>query len=377
MSHRRPRMNDTLQILDPAGKRVGKVPKLKREQLLRMYRAMLLTRHFDDRCMKLQRTGKIGFSIPNLGIEAVSVGAAAALRESDWIAPSYRDFGMALYLGVPPEEMMDNMFGNVADSARGRQMPVHFSFVKPVKYLSISSPIGTHIPQGVGVAMAMRARGEDGVCLISFGDGGTSSLGFHSGMNFAGVFSAPAIFLCQNNQWAISCPLDKQTASESIAIKGEAYGIPGVRVDGNDVLAVFQVVSDAVKRARAGEGPTLIEAVTMRMGGHSTSDDPSRYIAKGVLEEWQAKDPVRRFAHYLTEEGALDPAAMAALDQECADEVLRAAKAAEAKTRPPLETVFSDVYAEMPAHLRAQRDWCIHHYSSRGEGVNEKGEFPL
>ncbi|TAH39712.1 MAG: hypothetical protein EYC70_02680 [Planctomycetota bacterium] len=370
-------MNATLQILDPAGRKVGKVPKLKHEQLLRMLRAMLMTRHFDDRCMKLQRTGKIGFSIPNTGIEAVSVGAAAPLRKTDWIAPSYRDFGMALYLGVPAEAMMDNMFGNAADTGRGRQMPVHFSFVEPVRYLSISSPIGTHIPQGVGIAMAMRKRGEDGVCLISFGDGGTSSQGFHSGMNFAGVFSAPAIFLCQNNQWAISCPLDKQTASETIAIKGEAYGIPGVRVDGNDVLAVYQVVHDAVRRARAGEGPTLIEAVTMRMGGHSTSDDPTRYVDKGMLEEWREKDPLKRFRQYLLEEAVLDARQIEQLDEECAAVILEAAKAAEAKTRPPLETVFTDVYQDMPEHIRAQREWCIHHYSSRGEGVNEKGEFPL
>ena len=364
-------MSDTLlQILDPAGKKVGKAPRVKKDVLRRMYRAILMTRHFDDRCVKLQRTGKIGFSIPNLGIEAVSAGAAAALDPGkDWITPSYRDFAMAFYHGISTEAMMDTQFGNADDNNVGRQMPVHFTFREPIPFLSISSPIGTHLPQAVGVALAMKKRGEDGVCLSSFGDGGTSSLGFHSGLNFAGVFGAPVVFLCQNNQWAISCPIEKQTASETIAAKGEAYGIPGIRVDGNDVLAVYKAVSEAVTRARAGEGPTLIEAVTMRMGGHSTSDDPSRYVPDELMDEWQQKDPL--------DQGVLDEEQVAQLDAECAEECAAAAKAAGAKGRPALDTIFTDVYETMPKHLSAQKDWCISHYSSRGEGVNEEGEFPL
>jgi 2-oxoisovalerate dehydrogenase E1 component alpha subunit len=165
---------------------------------------------------------------------------------------------MALYHGVRPLEMMHNMFGDAQDSAKGRQMPVHFSFVEPIRFFSISSPIGTHVPQAVGAAYAIKLRGEDGVALASFGDGGTSSLGFHSGLNFAGVWKAPVVFLCQNNQWAISCPSEKQTASESYAIKAKAYGMPGVLVDGNDLLAVHKAVAEAVARARAGGGPTLI-----------------------------------------------------------------------------------------------------------------------
>lgn len=371
-------MTDTLQIINPAGEKVGKAPRMKRDLLVRMFRAMVATRQFDDRSMKLQRTGRIGFSIPNLGIEAVSVGAAAALdAKSDWVAPSYRDFGMAFYHGISPEAMMDTQYGNADDNNRGRQMPVHFTFDDPIKFLSISSPIGTHIPQGVGIAMAMQRRKEKGVCLISFGDGGTSSLGFHSGMNFAGVYKSPAIFLCQNNQWAISCPLDKQTGSETIAVKGEAYGIPGVRVDGNDVLAVYRVVSEAVKRARAGDGPTLIEAVTMRMGGHSTSDDPSKYVAPEMLAEWEAKDPLKRYREYLLSEGVLDEAEMAEIEEEYATLMAEVAKISEAKPRPGLETIFSDVYQELPPHLVVQRDWIIDHFASRDEDVDEKGEFPL
>ncbi len=371
-------MSELLQILDPSGRKVGPAPRVRKEILLRMYRAMVMTRAFDERCMKLQRTGKIGFSIPNLGIEAVSVGAAAALDPArDWIAPSYRDFGMAFFHEMPIEAMMDTQFGNAADQNRGHQMAVHFSFRKPIPFLSISSPIGTHIPQAVGIALAMKRRGEDGVCLASFGDGGTSSLGFHSGMNFAGVLSAPAIFLCQNNQWAISCPLERQTAAENIAVKGEAYGIPGVRVDGNDVLAVYKTVREAVRRARAGEGPTLVEAVTMRMGGHSTSDDPSRYVPAALMEEWKRKDPLTRFRAHLLESGVMDDGRAAEIEGSCAEECAAAARAAAAKPRPSLDTLFGDVYAEIPPQLARQRDACISHHASRGEGVSDKGEFPL
>ena len=167
---------------------------------------------------------------------------ASALQKTDWLFPSYRDFGMALYHGVPMAEMLHNMFGNALDSAKGRQMPVHFSFVAPIKFVSISSPIGTHLPQAVGAAYAMKLRGEKTVAVTSFGDGGTSSLGFHSGMNFAAVWKAPVVFLCQNNQWAISCPSSGQTASESYAIKAKAYGMPGVLVDGNDLATPGVIV---------------------------------------------------------------------------------------------------------------------------------------
>jgi 2-oxoisovalerate dehydrogenase E1 component alpha subunit len=371
-------MNDTLQIIDETGAKVGSVPRLKTEVLVRMFRAMVRTRAFDDRCIKLHRTGRIGFSIPNRGIEATSVGAAAALDISqDWVAPHYRDFGIPLFHEVDPESMMDNMFGNVDDRAVGRQMPVHFSFREPLNYLSISSPLGTQIPQAVGIAMAMKKRKESGVCLTTFGDGSTNTLGFHSGMNFAGVFGAPAVFLCQNNGWAISCPVEKQTASESFAIKGEAYGIPGIRVDGNDVLAMYRAISQAVKRARAGEGPTLIEAITFRLGGHSTSDDPSKYVPAEETRAWENRCPIARFRTYLIAEGKLTEAEADQIAQEAKAEMMAAAKTSMAKSSPSLETIFSDVFEEMPKHLRTQADFCVGHYSSRGEGVDEKGEFPL
>ncbi|HPF14660.1 MAG: thiamine pyrophosphate-dependent dehydrogenase E1 component subunit alpha [Planctomycetes bacterium] len=346
-------------------------------ELIQCYRTMLTVRAFDDVCMKLQRSGRIGFSVPNKGIEACQVGAASALRNTDFFFPSYRDFGMALYHGVEPVEMMHNMFGNAKDAARGRQMPVHFSFVDPIKFFSISSPIGTHLPQAVGAARAYQLRGEDHVCLTSFGDGGTSSLGFHSALNFAGVWKAPVIFLCQNNGWAISCPSSEQTASDGFAIKGVAYGVPGVVVDGNDVLAMHQAVREAADRARAGEGPTLIEAVTYRMGGHSTSDDPTKYVPKEELAKWQERDPVVRFQAYLKKRGLWTAALETEWTQAAMERVTAAAKTAEATEGPGLETIFSDVYAELPAHLRAQGEAAFDLARRKGSADAGDGAFPL
>jgi 2-oxoisovalerate dehydrogenase E1 component alpha subunit len=366
-----------LSILRPDGSLGGHRHGLSKVELWHCYRTMVTVRVFDETCLKLQRAGRIGFSIPNEGIEACQVGAASALRRTDWIFPSYRDFGMALYHGVSLIEMMHNMFGDALDTSKGRQMPVHFSFDRPIRFVSISSPIGTQIPQAVGAAYAAKLRGEDTVVLTSFGDGGTSSLGFHSGMNFAGVWKAPVVFLCQNNGYAISCPVEEQTASDGFAIKGEAYGVPGVVVDGNDLFAVRQVTIDAVERARRGDGPTLIEAKTFRMGGHSTSDDPKRYVPPAIVEEWRKKDPIPRFERALAAEGLWTPKKAEELRKELAEAISAAAREAEATPRPSLETLFSDVYAEMPAHIRAQGQAAFDLAARRGEALSGDGAFPL
>jgi 2-oxoisovalerate dehydrogenase E1 component alpha subunit len=352
-------------------------PGLTDAELLHCYKTMLMVRAFDDTAMKLQRSGRIGFSIPNLGIEATQVGAASALKKTDWIFPTYRDFGMPIYHGVAVVEMMHNMFGNSLDSAKGRQMPVHFSFADPIHFVSISSPIGTHIPQGVGAAHAMKMRGEDSVALISLGDGGTSSLGFHSGLNFAGVWGSPAVFLCQNNGYAISMPTEKQTASDGFAVKGEAYGVPGVVVDGNDLLAVRQVTAEAVARARRGDGPTLIEAKTFRMGGHSTSDDPTRYVPEELITEWAKKDPVLRFEAYLATRGLWEEGDRESLYEECMGEVKEAADEAQATSAPSLETIFSDVYEEVPPHIRSQGEAAFDLLRRKGDAAAGDGAFPL
>jgi TPP-dependent pyruvate/acetoin dehydrogenase alpha subunit len=367
----------TVSVIGPDGDTGGYDCGLSDERLLHCYQTMLRTRAFDEICMKLQRSGRIGFSIPNLGVEATQVGAASALETTDWVFPSYRDFGMALYHGVAPVEMMHNMFGNGLDSAKGRQMAVHFSFEDPIHFFSISSPIGTHIPQAVGAARAFQMRGEEHVCLVSFGDGGTSSIGFHSGMNFAGVWKAPVVFLCQNNGWAISCPSSEQTGSETYAVKADAYGMPGVKVDGNDLLAVRKVVSEAVARARAGEGPTLVEAETFRMGGHSTSDDPTRYVPAEELEAWSKRDPVECFEGFLARRGLWSEGDGERLREEALTEISAAAKIAEAEVAPGLETIFSDVYESLPDHLRAQGEAAFDLARRKGEAAAGDGEFPL
>jgi 2-oxoisovalerate dehydrogenase E1 component alpha subunit len=366
-----------LTVIEADGTTNGHDPKLSSDELLHCYRTMVRVRAFDDVCLKLQRSGRIGFSIPNKGVEACQVGAASALAKNDWIFPSYRDFGMALYHGVTPLEMMHNMYGNDLDGARGRQMPVHFSFAEPIKFVSISSPIGTQIPQAVGAAQAMKLRGEKHVCLASFGDGGTSSLGFHSGLNFAAVWKAPIVFLCQNNGYAISCPSHEQTASENYAIKAKAYGMPGVLVDGNDLLAVRKVTLDAVERARRGDGPTLIEAVTFRMGGHSTSDDPSRYVPKELVEQWARKDPLARFEKFLASKGLWSKDVGERMYAEATEEIQAAVRVAESTPAPKLESIFSDVYASVPAHLRRQGQAAFDLAARKGEAGAGDGKFPL
>lgn len=366
-----------LSVIDAKGGINGYDHGLSEKQLLHCYTTMLRVRAFDEICLKLQRSGRIGFSIPNLGIEACQVGAASALRTTDWIFPSYRDFGMAMYHGVSSLEMMHNMYGNALDGAKGRQMPVHFSFVDPIHFVSISSPIGTHIPQAVGAAFAAQKRGEDTVVLASFGDGGTSSLGFHSGLNFAGVWKSPVVFLCQNNGYAISLPVEEQTASDGFAIKAEAYGMPGVVVDGNDLFAVRKAVSEAAERARAGEGPVLIEAKTFRMGGHSTSDDPSKYVPDDIVKKWEKRDPIPRFERFLEASGLWKKGDRETLFNELLTEVSKAAGDAEAVGVPPLETIFSDVYAEIPPHLRRQGQELFELGQRRGDAAAGGGEFPL
>lgn len=350
---------------------------LSEEELLHCYRTMLRVRALDAICMKLQRSGRIGFSVPNEGIEACQVGAASALRKSDWIFPSYRDYGMALYHGIEPLDMLHNMAGTGQDSNHGRQMPAHFSFVEPIHFVSISSPIGTHIPQAVGAAYAAMYRGEDTVALVSFGDGGTSSSGFHSGLNFAGVLEAPVVFLCQNNGWAISCPSSEQTASASYAAKAIAYGMPGVIVDGNDLLAVRQAVGEGVARARAGEGPTLVEAKTYRLGGHSSSDDPTKYVPKEELARARERDPILVLERYLESAGLWTEELAVGMRAEADKEMVEAARIVATAEPPALETVFSEVYADVPAHLREQGRLTFELAKRRGDAAAGAGEFPL
>lgn len=329
-------------------------PGLDKDMLLKMYACMVLNRELDTRLFTLQRQGRIGFYLTSTGEEAAVIGSVAALDDGDWLVPAYRESGLSLWRGVDLVKYIAQMYGNAADPTKGRQMPNHYSF-KDLHMLSISSPVGTQIPQATGFAWAARIVGDPTVVCVYFGDGATSEGDFHVGLNFAGVFRAPVIFFCRNNQWAISVPRERQTSSATIAIKAEAYGIEGVRVDGNDILAVYLATRRAAERARRGEGATLIEAVTYRLGAHSSSDDPRRYRSEEEVKEWEQRDPIVRFRNYLIKHEIWNEDRDEALREETQKKVLDAVKEAEFFPPPPIETLFEDVYHHEPWHLQEQK----------------------
>jgi pyruvate dehydrogenase E1 component alpha subunit len=344
------------------------------DDLQRMYRTMILVRAMDERCLKLQRSGRIGFYITSFGEEAAQVGSAAAFEPQDWMFPHYRVQGVGLYRGMPLETVTHQLFGNVEDATKGRQMPVHYSH-RATNYVSISSVIGTQIVQAVGVAMAAQIRKDPVVACAYFGDGSTSANDFHSAMTFAGATHAPVVLICVNNQYAISTPISKQTGCSVIAKKGEGYGIPGIRVDGNDVLAVYEATREAVQRARNGEGPTLLELFTYRLSSHSSSDDPSRYRDQNEAAEWQNRDPLLRFRQTLELLGLWTDTDEQQAWEEARQQVNSAISAAEKAGPPDGETLFEDVYAEIPPSLAAQRDeWLA---TEAGASLANEGEFPL
>ena len=339
------------RLVDPDGREVAAVPPLPDGLAVRFLEAMLFQRALDQRMLNLQRQGRIGFYVGSIGEEATIFGTAAAMAPQDWIFPSYREHGAAFLRGLPLTTFMAGLFGNDGDAVRGRQMPCHESWA-PGHFVSISSPIATQLPQAVGAAWAARLQGHDMVPLVYFGDGSTSANDFHTGLNFAAVQRLPVVFACRNNGWAISVPREAQTASETIAQKAIGYGMRGERVDGNDLVAVHAATRRARARAAAGEGPTLLECVTYRMEGHSTSDDPRAYRPAEVVEPWKQRDPLLRVKRLLGRRGALDEAGDAALREAVRQQLMAALKEAEAfPAKPPVESLFQDVYA---APLRQQ-----------------------
>jgi 2-oxoisovalerate dehydrogenase E1 component alpha subunit len=330
-------------------------PHLAPAEILRLYTAMVRLRLLDERLTALQREGRIGSHAGSLGEEATVLGAAFAMREKDWIFPSYRETGAALLRGLPLQRYLDSVLGNANDPAKGRQEPDHAGF-RAGHIASASSPSGTQITHAVGFAWAARIKHDELAVLACFGDGATSSNEFHNALNFAGVFKAPVVFLCRNNGWANTAPTERQTGSATFAEKGVAYGIPGVRVDGNDLLAVVKVTRDAVARAARGEGPTLIEALTYRMGGHSAGDDPAVYRPEASLEAWRALDPIKRLRRHLERNQPWSEASEQAIAADLAAELEAALTAAEKAPAPSLDSLFDDVFATPPWHLVEQRE---------------------
>ncbi|MCU0556748.1 MAG: pyruvate dehydrogenase (acetyl-transferring) E1 component subunit alpha [Desulfobacterales bacterium] len=337
-----------LSILDEnGGLDAALEPRIDPAELLRLHRAMLLGRRFDERMLGLQRQGRIGTFAPITGQEAAQLGAVAALRASDWMVPSFRETAAEIWRGKPMENFII-FFGGFNEGGR---------IAPESNDLPLSVPVGSQVPHAVGLAWAMKYRGSDQVAMTFFGDGATSEGDFHEGLNLAAVFQVPVIFVCQNNQWAISIPRTRQTRSETLAQKAIAYGMPGIQVDGNDILAVYAAAREAVARARAGGGPTLIECVTYRLSMHTTADDPKRYRSDEDVAVWKKRDPIPRFQRYLTEKGLLSPEKIETLEAEIKAEIQAAVDRAEqqmAQMGDPLE-MFDHVYAEMTPDLQAQK----------------------
>jgi 2-oxoisovalerate dehydrogenase E1 component alpha subunit len=318
---------------------------LSPDQLRDLYHKMVWIRRTDQEALNLQRQGELGLWGPYQGQEAIHVGTVAALRATDWIFPSYREFGMGMCRGIDPAEMLKLFRG----LSHGPWDPRTYRFAPLV------IPVASQVPHAVGFAMGSRFKHSDDAVLSTFGDGATSKGDWHEAMNFAGVFQAPVVFLCQNNHWAISVPLAKQTAG-SIAERAQGYGFPGIRIDGNDVLGVFAAVRAAADRARHGGGPYLIEAMTYRMGPHTTSDDPTRYRSEAELERWSAKDPIPRHRQWLEVEGLLDEGALAKINREVETAVEATRNRLRSITPPPAgEVIFGRVYQQPPDSFQEER----------------------
>ncbi len=328
---------------------------LTRGQARELYRAMRRLRTIDERMMTLQRQGRIGFYGAATGQEAAVIGSAYALEPTDWIFPALREGGAMLLRDYPLVAYLAQLFGNRADVLKGRQMPSHQAD-RRVRQVSWGSCIGSQLPQAVGAAFAARRLHRPDVMLAYLGDGATSTSDFHSALTFAGVWQAPVVFFCQNNHWSISLPTSQQTAARTLAAKALGYGMPGLKIDGNDVLQVVATTREAVARARAGAGPTLVEAETYRIGAHSSSDDPTRYRDEREVEVWRGRDPIRRLREVLERDQGFSDAEERALGAELLAEVNAALAEAEAQQPPEPKTLFDDVYAQRPWHLQEQRE---------------------
>jgi pyruvate dehydrogenase E1 component alpha subunit len=322
-------------------------PKLSEDFLRQLFRAMVLGRRFDERQLSLQRQGRLGTFPPILGQEASQIGAIAALEPDDWMVPAFRETAAELYRGRSMESVLLAYNG----FNEGGLIP------EELNNLPVSVPVGSQALHAVGLAWAMKYRGESNVAMTFMGDGATSQGDFHEALNFSGVFRIPVVFVCQNNQWAISIPLSRQTNSRTLAQKAVAYGIKGVQVDGNDIFAVYLAASEAVQRARQGQGPTLIECVTYRMSLHTTADDPKRYRSDEEVEQWKARDPLMRFRRWLIETHRLEDDDIRVMEAEIAEEIQRAVETAEDRMRQFVDplAMFDHIYETRDPHLEAQR----------------------
>lgn len=346
------------RFLDARGEATQPLPQFARDAagLIPLYRAMVLTRSFDTKAIALQRTGKLGTFASSLGQEAIGVGVGSSMRPEDVLLPSYRDHGAQLLRGVT---MVESLLYWSGDERGSDFAAVRRDFPNCV-------PIATQVCHGAGVAYAMKLRHEPRVAVCIFGDGGSSKGDFYEGMNIAGAWQLPLVLMINNNQWAISVPRQLQSAAQTLAQKAIAAGIEGRQVDGNDVIAVRQVTQEALDKARAGHGPTLIEAISYRLGDHTTADDATRYRdAETVNQQWQI-EPIVRLRNYLVRAGAWDKEREERLTRECAEQVNQAVEDYLAVPPPPPEHMFDHLYAALPKALENQRAQALHFASGGG-----------
>ena len=351
-----------IRVLDDEGQAMGEWdPQLDTKTLIQGLEYMMRLRIFDDRMIKMQRTGKLSFYMRSFGEEAVAIAQTMALENQDWIFTSYRQPGAQVVRGRDMVSMICHCIGNTEDNVRGRQMPVHYTW-KEGRFISISSPVGTQFSQAVGVAMASAYKGDDEVCISWLGDGTSAQGDYHYALNFASTFKPPVILNVVNNQWAISTHVSLATGGRTFAERGLAYDIPSFRVDGNDFLALYSVTKWARERASAGLGPTHIEVYTYRAGAHSSSDDPSAYRPQNEFECWPGGDPVERLRNHLITTGVWNEKKDKALADKIDAEVMTAYKEAcefgdlATGPYPPASTIFTEVYEEVPWHVQEQRE---------------------
>ncbi|MDX1614429.1 MAG: pyruvate dehydrogenase (acetyl-transferring) E1 component subunit alpha [Candidatus Promineifilaceae bacterium] len=357
-----------LSILDENGQLDDDLePDIDEATLLAMHRTMLLARRFDERMLSLQRQGRIGTFAPVKGQEAAQVGTAAHLDQDDWMIPSFRETAVALWRGDATKSMVNLLLVNGGFFQGGRMPPEQ-------RDLPIAVPVGSQTVHAVGIGYGMKYRDTNQVAMVYFGDGATSEGDSHEALNFAGVFQTPVVFVCQNNQYAISVPRERQSHAKTLAQKALAYGLPGLQVDGNDILAVYAAAQEAVARAREGGGPTLLECVTYRLSLHTTADDPTRYRDEEEVEKWEQRDPLDRFQSYLKEKELLDEDDLDALEEELADQIQEAVDEAESQMDALGDetlSMFEHIYAEMPPYLQQQRDYLAAELDQREkEGAN-------
>ncbi len=332
------------RYLDQDGELLEDQP-MSDEMALDGYRVMLRGRRFDERCVSLQRQGRMVTLAPGIGQEAATVGAAMALNQkTDWFVPQYRELAGQLWHGYPLRLAFLWHVGH----------PIAFQMPAGLNMLPFQAAIAGQLPQAVGLAWGLKMKHDPGVVLAIFGDGGTSQGDFHEAANLAGVMKAPVILLCQNNGWAISTTIQQQTASETLAQKAIAYGFPGVQCDGNDLFAVYATVRDAVRRARDGEGPTLVEALTYRLGLHTTADDPTRYEPREMHDAWVDRDPLRRMQLHLMSRGVVDRPALDRIEEEVKEELRVAWDEAQQEPAPDPRFYFAQVDGEPSARLALQ-----------------------